>query len=111
VRNIIRQLAPLPAVHVEAPLNVESIVTIDRANKRYIVHFVQFNGVPDAQTISAPTTMIPMMEEAAHYSAAIRTSFVPRSVSAATSATFIARRANSIELVTNAVHESIAIGF
>jgi hypothetical protein len=111
LRNIIRQLAPEPKIRVDAPLNIESVITIDEAKRQYIVHLVQFNGVPDAQALSTSTTLIPTMEEAARYSTTIHTDFVTHHASAASAATSIVKRNNSIELSTNAVHESITISF
>jgi hypothetical protein len=111
VRDLILRLAAAPAVTVEAPLNVESVITVDNPNRRYIVHFVQFNGVPDAQALSTTTTLIPMMEEPATYVARIRMSFTPRNVSAANPNTSITRSGNSIEFTASVVHESIAIVF
>jgi hypothetical protein len=111
LRNIIRQLAPEPKIRVDAPLNIESVITIDEAKRQYIVHLVQFNGVPDAQALSTSTTLIPTMEEAARYSTTIHTDFVTHHASAASAATSIVKRNNSIDLSTNAVHESITISF
>jgi hypothetical protein len=111
IRDIVRRLSPIDDISIEAPLNVESIVTVDDQRRRYVIHFVQFNGAPDAQTLSSPTTLIPTMEEPAMYVAKLRLRFQPRNVSVVSSTTSIVRRKNYIELTANVVHEIIAMEF
>jgi hypothetical protein len=72
---------------------------------------VQFNGVPDAQTVSAPTTLIPMMEQPAMYQARIQSTRPIRTVKALSPTTTVTRRGNTIEFTAKVVHESIAISY
>ena len=81
VRNLIRSLISTLPVTVEAPLNVETVITHDKPKRRYIVHFVSYSGLRDGNAQTNPGVQIlgrsklrpsvPFMEESQIYKARI----------------------------------------
>ncbi len=72
VRNIVTSMLPTAPVSVAAPLNVESVITVDRKRNRHIVHFVAFLGVRDAHSTATNQSLVPLMEEMWRYRARMR---------------------------------------
>jgi hypothetical protein len=113
LRDLVRYLHPDPVVEIDAPVNVESVVTGDRERRRFYVHLLAFNGAP---TFSASAftegrrVLPPVMEEAMLYSARIHVRGRVASVGASGPATEIERSGNTIRLTTGEIHEVVTIG-
>lgn len=78
MRNIVKALAPMLPVEVQAPLNVESVVNWQESKNRYVVHLIGYN--PTKWMAVGELRPTPAMEEPPNYQATIRVNVVPRSV-------------------------------
>ncbi len=109
VRNIVTGMLPPPPVSVAAPLNVETVVTIDRKRNRYIVHLIAFLGVRDAHSTSTNQSLVPLMEEMWRYRARVRFEGQVREASALSPRTGIRLTGNTVELETSEIHEAVVV--
>lgn len=74
IRNVIRYLHPDPPVRIDAPLNVEAVVTRDAGRDRLLVHLIGFNAPPTSAAGAFATgkrVLPPVMEEPLTYSATL----------------------------------------
>ena len=92
VRNLVTSMLPPPLVSVWAPLNVESVITADQKNNRYIIHFVAFLGVRDAHSTATNQSLVPLMEEMWRYRARIQVEGQVRHASALSVPSFVRSR-------------------
>jgi hypothetical protein len=109
IGNLIRRLNPNPPLVIEAPRNVETVVTRDDARKRVLVHFLSFSAPP---TFSASNflwegrrVLPPMMEESVRYAAQVRFNQRFSKVSAAGPDTKIVQEGDLVRLETANIHE------
>lgn len=74
IRNIIYKVAPQPPIMIEAPLNVESVIRIEKDKNRYLVHLLVYNTPKQSLTIKADGKIVPppMIEEAPLFKAKIK---------------------------------------
>ena len=107
IRNILRYLDPQPEVVIDAPLNVESVVTHDDANNRYIIHFVSYFS-PTPPTIAREVLMSPM-EETFRYNAVVKVTFAVARAEALNQASQVVKKGSEIELTTDDIHEALVI--
>lgn len=107
IRNILRYLNPKPEVVIDAPLNVESVITYDDTNNRFIIHFVSYFS-PTPPTIGSHVLMSPM-EETFQYNATVEVQFPITRTEALNSTTQIAQQGNKIELEINEIHEALVV--
>jgi hypothetical protein len=105
VRNMVKSMLPPARVSVTAPLNVESVITVDRKHNRHIIHFIGFLGVRDAHSTATNQSLVPLMEEMWRYRARIRFEGPVRHATALSSRTEIRAGANTVELDTGEIHE------
>lgn len=111
IRNLIRYLNPDPPITIEAPLNVETVVTSDKAHKRLLVHLICFSSPPTS--VAAPfgkgrRVLPPPMEQPMHYQATIKLNRSFVKAKATREHTRIARAQNQIKLATSEIYEVIA---
>lgn len=112
IRNLIRFLHPEPKVKVEAPLNVEIIVTHDQARRRLLVHLVCFSAPPTATAAAFPhgkLVLPPMMEEPMTYEARLHVSGGFSNARALSRDAKVTVQGGQIRLGTSAVHEVVII--
>ena len=112
IRNLVRYLNPAPAVLVEAPHSVETMIALDRRKNRLLVHLVSFAAPPTAT--SAPfdkgrQVLPPVMEEPMEYVARIRIKGSFAKAGAASAASKVEVRGSQITVSTNQIHEVITI--
>lgn len=106
VRNLIQSMLPDPPISVAAPLNVESVITFDRARNRYIIHFIAFIGVRDAHSTATNQSLVALMEESWRYRATIHCAVPIRRASALSPSTGVRVTANVAGIDTGEVHEA-----
>ena len=121
VRNLIRSLSPTLPISIEAPLGIESIITEDKANRRYIVHLVSFTGVRDGHAQTYPGVQIlgrsklqppvPSMEESNLYRARIVMSSPFKTIHALGSNSEVKMQGNEILLQSQEVHDAVVINY
>jgi hypothetical protein len=112
IRNIVRYLNPAPEVLVDAPTNVESVVTRDAANRRMFIHLTCYSAPPTATSAAVGKgreVLPPVMEEAAQYNAQIKLRTPFSKVFPAGPATKISIKENRIRVSTQEIHEVITV--
>lgn len=112
IRNIVRFLNPRPVVLVEAPPNVEIVVTRDERHRRLLVHFLAFNGSMTFAGIAFPQgkrVLPPQMEEPMLYAATVRVDAPVRRAHPVSTDTEVTLRGNLVRLRTKSVHEVLVI--
>jgi hypothetical protein len=118
IANIVRHLNPSPPVVIEAPRNVETVVTQDAGGKRLLVQFLAWWAPPTADIgpfEQGRRVLPPVMEETFEYSASV---IVNRPFHAARAsrhrppeapAARVHVAGNKITLSTRAIHEVLEI--
>jgi len=112
LRNLVRYLNPRPAVLVDAPPNVEIVVTHDTRRQRLLVHFLCFSGSPTSAAVAFPKgtrVLPPVMEEAMHYEARVRVAEPFAHAAAAGADTTVAVQGSEIAMQTSQPHEVLVI--
>jgi len=109
IRNVVRHLSPPMAVRVEAPLNVESVITLDRARRHYIIHLVGFMAVRDGQSRMNRETLIAPMEEGWKYTARVFLDSPFKRARAASTSARVQSKGSSVEIETSEVHDALII--
>ncbi len=112
IRNLIRYLHPKPPVLVNAPANVEIVVTKHETRNCFLVHFLCFAGPPTATAAEFPNgrRVLPtLMEEAMPYEAQVTVNIPFSCVTAFNRDTKIARKGNLIRMEASSVHEVLII--
>ena len=109
VRNLVRNLSPPIAVRVEAPLNVESVITLDRVRRRYIIHLIGFMAVRDGQSRMNRETLIAPMEEGWKCTARVSLDSPIKRARAASSSARVQSKGSFVEMETSEVHDALIV--
>lgn len=112
LRNAIRFLNPKPPVAIDAPANVETVVTRDPKRKRLLVHFVAWNAPAPFSAMAFPTpkrVLPPVMEEPMTYSASVKINVPCAGVSVGSRSSKAARRGDVVTWSTSAIHDVLII--
>jgi hypothetical protein len=109
IRNVVRYLLPSPAVQVEAPLNVESVIRHDAKNSRYVIHFISYVGVRDAVAPVDRPLLVPAIEEGWTYKARISFGSAVRKARSLNAQSLVAVKGKTVELDTSDIHEALVI--
>ena len=117
MKNLIRELTPEPVIEVDAPLNVEAVVTTNKNESEFLVHLIGFNATRQALTgrtsdLGHPESGIRpelMMEEPLLYEATIKVNQNFKSAKAWNEKTQLNRQKNVIQLLCRDVHETVTI--
>jgi len=112
IRNLIRYLNPKPPVLVEAPLNVEVVVTSDEASKQFLIHLICFSSPPTA--VAAPfgkgkLVLSPPMEQPMRYEANVKINRPFLKAHAIGKNTQTLRNGNQVKLITAEIHDVLII--
>jgi hypothetical protein len=114
IRNLVRYLNPEPEVEVSAPLNVESVITEDEANRLLRIHLISYL-TPAACTgpgrPHAPFVLPSLMEEAPLYRARIRLRRPFKSVRALDPSTQVTVLSDGVQLQVEDVHETVIVSY
>jgi hypothetical protein len=112
IANLVRRLNPSPPVVVEAPRQVEIVVTRDEARRRTLVHLLCFSAPATfaaGNFTEGRRVLPPQMEEPIAYTARIRLNRPFSKVRAAGQASAVARDGNVVRLQTAAIHEVVLL--
>lgn len=117
IRNLVRELTPESVIEIEAPLNIEAVVTKDEKGNRFLVHFIGFNATKQALTGRTSDLGSPegglrpdlMMEEPVIFEAKIKVKKKIKDVKTWNKNTHLSRADNIIQILCKEVHETIII--
>jgi hypothetical protein len=112
IRNVVRHLHPEPLVEIDAPVNVESVVTEDPSGGRLYAHLLAFNGAPTfsaAAFAEGRRVLPPVMEEPMRYQATLRMRDRIEDARATGAGTRIDRKQGVIQLTTDEIHTVVTI--
>ena len=110
--HAVRFLNPSPRVRIEAPANVEAVVTDDPASRTLRVHFIAYNPTP--QTLPAkerPYALSGLIEEAPMYRAGIITQEPLKNATALNPSTELRRDGHRVGVVINDIHEVLVLSY
>ncbi|MBM3496075.1 MAG: hypothetical protein FJX72_17405, partial [Armatimonadetes bacterium] len=112
MRNAIRWLNPKPPVTIEAPANVETVVTRDTKRKRLLVHFVAWNSPPTFSSAAFPNgkrVLPPVMEAPQTYSAHVTIGVPFKGVRTVLKGSRVTVRGPRATLVSSSIHDALVI--
>lgn len=110
--NSIRHLHPIPMVRIDAPANVESVITRDAENRRFLVHFIASNSLPQTTPAKNRPYVLPGLTETAPlYRASIRLNAPASSAAAHAQNTQLKFTPHQIDLTIERIHEVIEIRY
>jgi hypothetical protein len=106
LRNAIRVLYPKPRVEIDAPANVETVVTDDTESRTLRIHFLAYNSLPQTTPAAGRPYVLPgLIEEAPLFRASIRTDVPVTSITAGNRSTQLKRSGDTVEATINDIHE------
>jgi hypothetical protein len=112
IRNAIRYLNPKPPVLIEGPVNVETVLTRDSRNNRFLVHSICFSAPPTAATEvfgKGRDVLPPVMEEPAWYEITITSREGFSKVRATNPRSKLSVNDRQVHLFTKAIHEVVIL--
>jgi len=110
--NAVRFLNPTPRIEIEAPANVEAVVTDDPESRVIRVHLLGYFAPP--QTIpmkDRPYVLPALLEDEPIYRVTLTVRANPKEVRALNAGTEVRRRGRRIEAVVNGIHEVLLIRY
>jgi hypothetical protein len=110
LRNLLRHLYPDPKVRVDAPLNVEAVVTEEPALRQYIIHFIACQPSRNIDGVNAHRRPN-LMEEAPLYRAQVHLQKRPGQVRSLSKKTQVVAKENTIALQIEDIHEAVTISY
>jgi len=106
--NAVRLLHPRPRVQVDAPANVEAVVTDDPAARTLRIHLIAYNATPQTTPIKDRPYVLPgLIEDAPLYRAGIELPGGLKRVQALNRTTQLKKRGNRVELTVADIYEVI----
>ncbi len=112
IRNIVRFLNPNPPVIIEAPPNVESVLSKDEEKNRLIIHFICFCGTPTSAAVPFPEgrKVLPtLMEFCSPYEAEITLNIPFTSAYSVGPQSKLSQKGKILRLQTHNIHEVVVI--
>ena len=112
LRNAVRALHPNPPVIIDAPANVETVVTRDTQRNRLLVHFVAWNAPPAFSAVAFPTPKRahpPVMEQPTTYSATVTVNVPVRSVGMVEKGSRVSRHGSEVTITTSSIHDVLEV--
>ena len=109
IRNAIRFLNPDPAVRIEAPKFVETVVTAGPEPGTLRVHFAACLSTPQNTAKERPLTVPGLIEDTPIYRARIEIADSVKRVTPFNASTRVKRRGHSIEAQIEDIHEVLVI--
>lgn len=108
----IRFLNPKPRVKIQAPVNVEAVVTDDPAAHELRVHLLGYFAPPQTMPIKNRPFVLPaLLEELPMYRVVIELDGAPKQCEALNRSSIVKLEGNKIEATINDVHEAIVIRY
>ncbi|HRZ57093.1 MAG TPA: hypothetical protein P5525_16735, partial [Candidatus Paceibacterota bacterium] len=106
--NAVRLLTPSPRVRVDAPANVEAVVTDDPATRTLRIHLIAYNATPQTTPVKERPYVLPgLIEDAPMFRASLEFRDGLKSARAMNRTTQLKKRGNRVELTIADIHEVI----
>jgi hypothetical protein len=106
--NAVRRLDPNPRVRIDAPANVEAVVTDDPATRTLRIHLIAYNAPPQTTPVKDRPYVLPgLIEDAPLFRARIEFRDGLKSARALNQNTQLKKRGNRIEVTVEDIHEVI----
>ncbi len=110
--HAVRLLSPAPRMIIDAPINVQTVVTDDAASRTLRVHFLGYNTPPQTTPAKDRPYVLPVpIEDPPMYRAALKLPSPPKSAAAFNPSTEVRSSGEKVELVIEDIHEVITIGY
>lgn len=110
--DAVRFLHPSPGIRINAPANVEAVVTDDRDDHILRVHLLGYNSPPQTTpAVNRPFVLPAPMEEPPTFRVVIDTESPIRKVSSFGSSTQLKQSGNHIEATVSDVHEVLILKY
>ena len=108
----VRYLNPSPRVRIEAPANVEAVITDDPATRTLRVHFIACNPTPQTLPVKERPYVLPgLIEDTPIFRATITTSDKLESATALNSSTELRKSGNKVTLLVEDIHEVVTLHY
>ena len=112
IRNLVRYLNPNPEVMIQAPLNVETVVTEDESPNRLLVHFIAFWAPATSATGrqgQGRMVLPPLMEETFGYTANVTVKRPYSKARGESADSTVSVTGDTVTLQTSQIHEVLII--
>jgi hypothetical protein len=110
--NAVRLLHPAPRVRLDAPANVEAVVTDDPATRTLRVHLIAYNATPQTTPAKNRPYVLPgLIEDAPIFRARIELRDGLKRVRVLNRSTQVKKRGNRVELTVADIHEVIQCSY
>lgn len=106
--NAVRLLHPQPRVRVDAPANVEAIVTDDPATRTLRIHLIAYNATPQTTPVKdRPYIMPGLIEDKPIFRASFELRDALKTAKALNRSTQLKKRGNRVEVTIADIHDVI----
>jgi hypothetical protein len=110
--NAVRHLHPYPRVRINAPANVESVVTDDLTHRTLRVHFMAYNATPQTTPAKDRPYVLPgLIEDAPLYRASLTFEAPIKKAAAWNQSTTLKRQGRRLEALIEDLHEILIIRY
>ncbi len=110
--HAVRFLHPSPRVRIEAPANVETVVTDDPTNRTLRVHFIAYYATPQTLPVKERPYVLPgLIEDAPMFRASLVTPEPVKNVTAWNRTTELRRERQQIKLLISDLHEVVLLSY
>lgn len=112
LRNAFQYLQVKPRVQIQAPANVEAVVTDDPQQRKLRVHFIAYNSTPrTTPQRNRPFVLPGLIEDQPIYRVKLVFQTPPHEVVAVNPTTTISHRDNCLEAQIEDIHDVLVIGY
>ncbi len=112
LRNAVRFLNPNPRIRIEAPLNVEAVVTEDTKKRIFRIHLIGYTAPPATMPLKdRPFVMPSLIENAPSYEITIELDGAVRKVRTCNSSTEIRKHGKIVRARVNDIHETLTVEY
>ena len=110
--NAVRLLNPTPRLHIEAPANVQAVVTDDPATRTLRVHLLGYNSPPQTTPAKDRPYVLPVpIEDAPMYRVAITLRGGLKKARVFNGNTALKKRGDRVELIIEDIHEILTLHY
>jgi hypothetical protein len=110
--HAVQFLNPSPRVRVEAPSNVETVITDDPATRTLRVHCIAYNSTPQTTPVKERPYVLPgLIEDAPMYRIALEVNGPVKRARALNKSTSLERHGTRIDATVNDIYDVIVINY